>query len=50
MQLSPEVAADGLDVHEVAEPPSRALVHLVLAAARLPEVRHGGELGMDGPA
>ena len=36
-------------MHEVAESWPSALSHLVLAAACLPEVCDGGELGIDGP-
>jgi len=38
----------GLDVHEVAESSARALALLILATARLAEIRHGRELGHDG--
>jgi len=37
-------------VHEVAESGPDALAHLVLAAAGLPEVGDGAELGVDGSA
>ena len=37
-------------MHEVAEARPGALPHLVLPAARLPKVRHRGELGVYRPA
>ena len=40
-QGADEVGGSKTEVHEVAETPSVALAVLVLATARLPEVRHG---------
>ena len=50
VQLATQIPGDGLEVHEVAEARAGALSHLVLAAAGLPEVGDGGELGVDRPS
>ena len=49
VQLTPQLPADRLEVHEVAEPGPRALPGLVLPAARLSEVSHGRQLGVYRP-
>ena len=41
------LARCGLDVQEVAVSAARTLARLVLSATRLPEVRYGGEFGVD---
>ena len=46
-EVLPEVAGDGLEVHEVAVAAAAARVLLVLPAGRLAEVGHGGELRDD---
>ena len=45
-----QLPADRLEVHEVAEAGPGALSGLVLPAAGLPEVCHGRQLRVDGPA
>jgi len=47
IKLLLEVGRDGLEVHEVAEPTSGALAHLVLTTAGLSEVGDRRELGVD---
>ena len=49
VEFSTELPADGLEMHEVTESRSRALPGLVLATARLAEVRHGRQLGVYRP-
>lgn len=42
-----QLPGDWFQVHEVAESGTSALSHLVLATARLAEVRHRTQLGVD---
>ena len=50
IQFTPQLPADWFEMHEVAEARSGALAGLVLATARLAEVRHRGQLGVYWPA
>lgn len=47
IQFTAQLTRDGLQVHEVAEPSSGALPHLVLTAAGFTEVSHRSELSVD---
>ena len=47
VEFSSQLAADGFEVHEVAEARPGAFPGLVLAAARLTEVSHRGQLSVD---
>ena len=50
VEFSSQLAADGFEVHEVAEARPGALPGLVLAAARLAEVCYRGQLGVYWPS
>jgi len=48
VEFALQIGRNGFEVHEVAEAPTRAFSHLVLATAGFAEVRDGRELAVDG--